>query len=171
MFLFQTKLQTLSRDTLEEIVLTAISLHPDILTLLDQDQEPPPPPPDSEDTPPWCNCGKCCPMPTPEEELCCRRRPGNCITVTAANVFATAILDRTVLDVAIRNRNDLFVLNDLPTNSHLRNAAYRQYVLWKFGHLGAGNRVVVPSCVVWEVRRAMPEAGGQYTGFRPGRFA
>ena len=33
-----------------------------------------------------------------------------------------------------------------------RKAAYRQFILDKYGYLGRGNRKVVPSRAVWQVR-------------------
>jgi len=46
-----------------------------------------------------------------------------------------------------------------------RLAAYRQYILWRYGKLGKGNRRVCPSCVVVVVRSVYPSADGVYMGF------
>ena len=47
-----------------------------------------------------------------------------------------------------------------------RKAAYRQFVLWRFGKLGRGVRKVVPSYAVLSIRRIYPSPDGQYMGFR-----
>lgn len=113
-------------------------------------------------------------MPTPEEEVCCRKRlrPGRCITITSAGAINQLILSRRALQLAVANHNDIFVLNDdHNSNATLRHMAYRLYVLWRFGYLGAGNRVIIPSCVIWKIRHTYPSADGQYTGFiRPNRL-
>ena len=48
-------------------------------------------------------------------------------------------------------------------NRALRHAAYRQYVMWIHGHLGKGQRKVIPSCCV---RKHYPSPNGQYTSFK-----
>ena len=109
-------------------------------------------------------------MPLPEEQLCCRRAVGRCLLQTAEGELNDVVFRRNVLLVAIHHMNDLFAYNEQPGNDNLRHAAYRQFVLWRFGHLGSGNRVVIPSCVVWEVRDRYPSGDGTYTGFKVARF-
>ena len=46
-----------------------------------------------------------------------------------------------------------------------RYAAYRQFTMWIYGHLGRHIRQVVPSCVVSFIRQFYPEPSGVYTGF------
>ena len=41
-----------------------------------------------------------------------------------------------------------------------------QFILWRFGKLGRGNRNVCPACTVRIVREAYPAIDGQYLGFR-----
>ena len=108
-------------------------------------------------------------MPTVEERLCCRRTPGSCVTQNSE--YRRVVLDRAVLLVALMYRNDLFALIDEPTNNELRHTAYRQHVLWKYGCLCRGKRIVIPSCSVWCVRDCYPSHNGTYTGYRPTRLA
>ena len=151
-----------------------MNLHPHLRELLPSDAAaagppaPPVPPPDADT--PWCHCGRCRQMPRPEEQLCCRRRAGECILQTAHNELNDVVLRRNVLLVAVRRMNDLFAYNEQPGNDNFRHAAYRQFVLWRFDSLGSGNRVVIPSCVVWAIRDLYPSADGVYTGFKVARF-
>ena len=68
-------------------------------------------------------------MPGPKEQLCCRRRAGQCILQTAQRDINEVVLGRNVILVAIRHMNDLFVYDDRPGNDNFRHTTYRQYVL------------------------------------------
>lgn len=122
-----------------------------------------PPNPHTEPTPDWCKCKQCQPMAQEIENKCCGNR--NCITLRRR--FEKLCLDAEVLELCIKNRAD--IRNDREDNStsSFRKAAYRQFILDRYGYLGKGNRKVAPSCVVLRVRRQYPSATGIYMGFRP----
>lgn len=77
-----------------------------------------------------------------------------CITTTP--LFPQLVLDGNVLDIAMRYRADVLVLDNVRNNENFHHAAYRQFVLWQHGHLGKGNRRVVPSCCVTAIRARYP---------------
>ena len=111
----------------------------------------------------WCICGVCQPMQTPEEDKCCANQQ----CATSYELFCNICLNREVLSVAIRARCDIRVEEpDYESNSY-RKAAFRLYIVWRFGKLGwdGGNRKVCPSCVVLVVRRSYSASDGQYMGF------
>ena len=112
---------------------------------------------------PWCKCNVCIVMPLEIENKCCGQR--RCVTSFAR--FTKLCLDPDVLQLCIRNRAD--IRNDRDDNSTraFRKAAYRQYILDRYGYLGKGSRKVCPSCVVKTVRRHYPSQTGVYMGFRP----
>lgn len=123
---------------------------------------PDPTPPSGSSLIPWCKCGMCQIMPQDIENKCCSQR--RCVTIHSR--FSKLCLDPDVLQVAIRNRGD--IRNDRDDNSTraFRKAAYRQFVLDRYGYLGKGNRKVCPSCVVTAIRRQYPSQTGVYMGFR-----
>ena len=128
-------------------------------SIVQQDQAPEPPPSGAL---PWCICDHCRPMEHAVENICCRQR--NCITLSAT--YAGVALDRSVLSVAIISRSDVFADDPDYSPASYRKAAYRQFIMWYHGHLGRGNRRVVPSCVVWRVRDEYPAPDGNYLGFK-----
>ena len=128
-----------------------------------------PPDPARGDNPPeWCNCGHCVTIPTQKENKCCApvRRP--CISRT--NLFRHLVLDGNVLELSMRYREDVLVLNNNRNNESFRHTAYRQYVLWQHGWLGRGNRRVVPSCCVVAICARYPSPNGMYRGYMPADF-
>lgn len=119
-------------------------------------------PPHSEPTPDWCKCRRCQPMSQEIENKCCGLR--KCITTSRR--FQKLCLDPEVLELCIRNRADIRNDREDTSTSSFRKAAYRQFILERYGYLGKGNRKVAPSCVVIRVRRQYPSATGIYMGFR-----
>ena len=110
----------------------------------------------------WCQCGVCQNMPTEDERKCCERK--KCLT--SYQKFKKICLDKDILEVCIKSTADFYAEEfDFSANSY-RKAAYRQYILWKFGKLGYHNRRVIPECVVRMIRAAYPSPDGIYMGFK-----
>ena len=120
------------------------------------------PDPGSFSSAPWCKCGLCVIMPQEIENKCCGQK--KCVTTHTR--FQKLCLDPDVLQLAITNRGD--IRNDREDNStrSFRKAAYRQFILDRYGYLGKGNRKVCPSCVVKTIRQHYQCQTGVYMGFR-----
>ncbi|XP_052696150.1 uncharacterized protein LOC128174701 [Crassostrea angulata] len=116
-----------------------------------------PEPHDSTVTAPsWCICSNCREMPSEREKVCCNKPSQSCISRLPD--FQTVVLDELVLEVAMRYHNDVLAEpRDENFNRSRRHTAYRQYIMWIHGRLGAGNRKVIPSCCVWKIREKFPE--------------
>ena len=119
-------------------------------------------PPYSEPSPPWCKCGRCNEMPRSIENKCCKCKK----CVTSQRRFQKICLDPEVLELCIKNRADIRNDSDNYSTSAFRKAAYRQFILDKYGRLGKGNRKVASSCVVLTVRTVYPSPTGVYMGFK-----
>ena len=132
--------------------------------LLDEKNAPPPPPPSpgNNSSPEWCRCGVCRPMPSDQENLCFKRV--NCIT--RFQVFNNICLDRYILEVCIKARCDIRADDFNFSMESFRKAAYKQFILWRYGKRGRENRRVVSSCAVLSIRHTYPSPDGQYMGFR-----
>lgn len=119
--------------------------------------------------PAWCKCDHCTPSSVPQEELCCRRSVGTCIT--SSPLFEQLVLSRSLLEAVLLYRDPLSSLADRGQTATLRHCAYRQYISWRFGVPPNDTHPVIPSCCVWRVREEYPSPDGQYSGFRPVRIA
>ena len=113
-------------------------------------------------TPEWCKCKRCREMPTSKERKCCKR--SNCLTMD--QTFYEICLNGTTLEVAINSQCDIRVDTPRQDARTMRHMAYRQFVMWQHGPLGAGNRVVIPACCVWRIRGKYPSPDGHYTGYK-----
>ena len=51
-------------------------------------------------------------------------------------------------------------------NRSLRFAAYKQFIGWNFQYLGKGNKRVIPSFVVWSIRKLFAEADDSILGLK-----
>ena len=116
-------------------------------------------PPLGEPAPDRRKCRHCQPMAQEIENKCCGLR--KCITTSRR--FEKLCLDPEVLELCIRNRADIRNDREDTSTSSFRKAAYRQFILEKYGRLGKGNPKVAPACVVIRVRRHWDI----YMGFRP----
>ena len=126
------------------------------------DEDPNDPEPPAEETPGWCKCRVCVPMPSEEENVCCKRM--TCITSYTS--FANIYLDRDILEVCIKARCDIRADEFNFSKESFRKAGYRQFALWRYGKLGRGNRRVIPACTVRRIRTQYPAPDGRYMGFR-----
>ena len=108
-------------------------------------------------------------MPTDEENLCCRQQPQWC--TSRLPHMGVYIIQEGVLQLAVGIWNDVraqaVAQHPGARNRQFHHAAYRQFVMWQHGLLGAGNRVFVPSCCVLVIRHRYPDPNGQYSKFMP----
>ena len=80
------------------------------------------------------------------------------------------VLDPTVLTMVGHYRADVFGVPTRGDSDAMRHYAYHQFVMWQHGKLGIGNRHVILSCCVWQIRQTFPSENKQYTGFKVHRL-
>jgi len=109
----------------------------------------------------WCTCGLGRPMPQAVENKCYKQ--AKCIT---ASHFAKLCLETDVLEMCLRNTSEIRNDREDASTRAFRKAAYRQFILAKYGRLGKGNRRVCPSCLVLIIRERYPSVTRVYMGYR-----
>ena len=127
----------------------------------------------------WCKCSSCKRELRGIDSLCCTEVAAineekfegkKCIT--EAEEFGLLCCNKAVLKNVLvglhETRGDPLEKDSEIKNRSLRFAAYKQFIWWIFQQLGKGNRRVIPSCVVWHIRKRFPEADGQYVRFKEG---
>ena len=128
------------------------------------------PMPDGSAPPHWCVCNNCREMPTDIERLCCQQQPQYCTILLPQ--FHLYCLDAGNLRIHRRYRDDVLVVardrEPGDDNREYRHAAYRNFIFWQHGALGAGVRRVIPACVIRRVRASFADPFNRYTGFIPG---
>lgn len=118
-------------------------------------------------TPPWCKCGRCVQSADqkPVERVCCRRTHGMCILqkeTQLRDILRPHVVRADHGADQLRRRFDRWQFE----NHNMRFQAYSHTVAHLIGGTGAGNRVVVPACVVGLIHQRWPSPDGVYSGLR-----
>ncbi|KAL1473860.1 hypothetical protein MTO96_038416 [Rhipicephalus appendiculatus] len=128
------------------------------------DPDEPPLPNDAEGVG-WCHWGRCRPMPTAPERLCCQdmrqctERNVECICED--EYFYNICLDTEVLRVAYCELQERGAEPVLDVHEKDRYTAYRQITPWMWGRLVPRNRKTIPACVFWMIRKMFPSSNYQ----------
>ena len=120
----------------------------------------------------WCKCGQCKREIREIDSLCCTEVPAiiedkfegkKCITL--AHEFELLCLRKIILKQVLvglhKTRGDPLENDKDLKNRSLRFGDYKLFIWWFFENFGKGNRRVIPSCVVWSVRKLLQKADGQ----------
>nr|XP_022311470.1 P2X purinoceptor 7-like [Crassostrea virginica] len=165
----ERRIDALSPEEMRDTLGRVVHDNPEYLFDILRERDPHPPENSGNSRPSWCICTFCREMPTQAERLCCGKSQGNCISRLPD--FRVLMLDEAVLALARLYRQDILAMpEDEDRNRANRHTAYRQFVLWHHGRLGAGDRRVIPSCCVWRIREKFPDPFGQYIGFKTDRL-
>jgi hypothetical protein len=139
--------------------------------------------PNEQGLPRWCSCGNCTITSSEIEAVCCNDRPeiidllsaqGHCVTnldFFRLHLLTDESLTYNRLILASMIKSDGARQNYLAkefTNRLKRNLAYRTFLVIVHNGcpLGRYNRVVIPRCVVAQIRQKYPEESESlYTGF------
>ncbi|XP_055863255.1 P2X purinoceptor 7-like [Biomphalaria glabrata] len=122
----------------------------------------------------WCKCGNCGIPAKKEEKKCCydestiskKMSIHNIGCITNHPDFYSVCLNLAVLEVAFYQYSEENATNhkDVDIHRKYRYVAYRQFARWIFHRLGRKRRVILPACVVKQIRDKFPSE--LYTGFK-----
>ena len=95
----------------------------------------------------------------------------NATCITEAKEFKTLCLNKVVLQNVLVGLNDARgdYLEEKTSNRPHRFASYKQFTWWVYKSLGKGNRRVIPSCVLWNIRNLLPELDNRYLLYMEGK--
>lgn len=115
----------------------------------------------------FCNCGRCSNRSRGLARQCCRETKGRCALVSVNfGIDLNRILSEDVVRVAMNlERNVAWEENWQHNNKSLRHQAYRQFVYFVAGTTGLRNRLIVPSCIAWRIRKCWPDPDNTYKDF------
>ena len=164
-------MKSLCREDLEEIIIEttnqgrgSLDHVKDALTAAKNEIRQPSNGPDG--SPEWCKCAHCQEMETIIENKCCGFKK----CVTTYRLFGKCCFDKDCLMLSIKAWVDMRADEHNLESNNYGKAEYQQFTLWKYGRLGKGNRRVLPSCVVWAVRREYHSRDGVYMGYKADKY-
>ncbi|NXY86019.1 P2RX7 protein, partial [Alcedo cyanopectus] len=111
--------------------------------------------------PEWCCCGECRPTQEHQEQLCCRRKEGRCITTSLC--FQQLVLSRHSLERALLYTDPFADLSGDGVATRLRHLAHQRYLHWRFGSLDPEDRAIIPSCCRWKIKDTYSKAVNKCT--------
>jgi hypothetical protein len=112
--------------------------------------------------PVFCECGYCCDMPTPAENICCMEDP----CISKHHTFYNVCMRPDVMLMFVMFWGLKYNTNSTYSNRKMRYMAYKMFTTWQWGILN--RREPVPACAVHRIRLQFPEPDGDYTGFKSG---
>ena len=156
--------EQLPEDEAYNFIRYAIQHHPEVAASLDKyrhERELIPNQNPTVEGLPWCRCGECRAMPTG----LLQEGQGTRAVHYLGPPMPHCVSDTHVVSTAVSSEAcDNARISQEVNHRTCRHIAYRQYVLHKYGHCGAGNWKVVPSCVTWAIRGKWPSTTGEYRG-------
>jgi hypothetical protein len=117
------------------------------------------------ESPAYCMCNNCVNMQSDKMNVCCGQNPSKCLS-KSQTFHDLCLKPHTILVAGILNYADRFHDDPNYQTRFWRCEAYRFFILWQWGKLGRGNRVVIPSCCVFKIRTKFPSPDGVYTGYQ-----
>ena len=121
--------------------------------------------------PSWCKCGKCCKTAKEDDNVCCGKCGNSCKTTKEDDNVCCGVHHgqcrgdefkeeyfKSLTESALAESDEGKSLPEL-------RRSYYKIAATKF--LKTKQYAVLPSCIVWTIRRQFEEKNGKYTGFPP----